>query len=61
MEVFVCAVDNPSQFYIQVISQTNAKLDDLIKEMTEYYDNDENKEGHVLKEVIKKEKHFFVI
>ncbi|OXU30178.1 hypothetical protein TSAR_007631 [Trichomalopsis sarcophagae] len=48
MEVFVCSVENPSQFYIQVIGPTNAKLDPLVKDMTDYYESEENREMHTL-------------
>ncbi|XP_058795820.1 tudor and KH domain-containing protein homolog [Phymastichus coffea] len=51
MDVFVCSVNDPSQFYIQVISDTNAKLDDLIQDMLQYYENEENKEVHALREI----------
>jgi hypothetical protein len=51
IEVFVCACENPSQFYIQVIGPGNALLDDLVKEMTDYYEFEENREIHKLKNV----------
>lgn len=51
MEVFVCSVETPSQFYIQVIGPTNAKLDPLVKDMTEYYESEENREMHALTNV----------
>ncbi|XP_014206920.1 tudor and KH domain-containing protein homolog [Copidosoma floridanum] len=52
-EVFVCSVENPSRFYIQIIGSTNKKLDDLIQEMTNYYQDEETRLNHVLEEQIR--------
>ncbi|KAJ8680678.1 hypothetical protein QAD02_016465 [Eretmocerus hayati] len=51
IEVFVSAAENPSQFYIQVTGHPHTSLDGLVKEMTEYYDCEENREIHSLKNI----------
>lgn len=51
MDVYVSAVKSPSLFWIQVIGPANDDLQHLIEEMTEYYDNEKNREIHSLKKV----------
>ena len=51
MEIFVCAMESPSQFYIQVVGPANASLDELTTEMTIYYESEENREVHTLNKV----------
>lgn len=51
MEVYVSAVKTPSLFWIQVIGPANDDLQHLVDEMTEYYNNKENCEFHILKKV----------
>lgn len=51
MEVYVSAVENPSQFWVQVIGPGAVALDKLVEEMTAYYNNEDNKELHALKKV----------
>lgn len=51
MEVYVSAVTTPNQFWIQVVGTGTLALDELVKEMTSYYENQENQEMHNLKDV----------
>lgn len=50
-EVFVSAYVHPGQFWVQLISQRGVELDQLVDEMTEYYEKPESKELHALKEI----------
>ncbi|XP_048512732.1 tudor and KH domain-containing protein homolog isoform X1 [Athalia rosae] len=49
VEVFVSAVDSPSQFWVQVVGSGSMALDKLVDEMTAYYNDDANTELHTLK------------
>ena len=40
-QIFVSAFDIPSHFYIQLVTKESSKLDELTKEMTDYYGNPE--------------------
>lgn len=51
MQVFVSAMETPSQFWIQVVGPGTTSLDDLIAEMNAYYNVEENAELHALKNV----------
>ena len=51
MEIYVSAMDNPSKFWVQAYGKGTLELDDLIYKMTKYYENKENAELHVLKNV----------
>lgn len=51
MEVYVSAIENPSQFWVQVAGSGTLCLDELVAEMTAYYENPENQEIHALKDV----------
>lgn len=51
MEVYVSASESPSQFWIQVIGPSMPELDDLVENMTKYYNNEENKILHTLKNI----------
>lgn len=51
MEVYVSAMENPSQFWVQIVGPGTMALDKLVSEMTTYYDNEENYEIHRLKNV----------
>lgn len=51
MEVYVSAVENPGQFWVQVVGPGAVALDKLVTEMTEYYNDEENVELHALKSV----------
>ena len=51
MEVFVSAISNPGCFYVQKIGTKSVELDRLGEEMTDFYNNSENREAHVLTEV----------
>lgn len=46
IEVFVSAVETPNKFWIHVIGPGIQALDDLVSEMTEYYNKAENRELH---------------
>lgn len=56
MEVYVSAVDTPNAFWIHVIGSGIKALDNLVSEMTEYYNKEENRKLHALKKVKKKKK-----
>ncbi|KAK0172744.1 hypothetical protein PV328_006023 [Microctonus aethiopoides] len=51
MEVYVSAVHNPNQFWVQVVGPGILALDELVANMTTYYNNEENRELHSLKNV----------
>ncbi|KAM0736663.1 Tudor and KH domain-containing protein-like protein [Formica fusca] len=51
MEVYVSAMETPNIFWIHVIGPGNTALDNLIFEMTEYYNKEENREFHALKKI----------
>lgn len=51
MEVYISAMQTPSLFWIQVIGSANVDLQHLVDEMTEYYNNEENRELHILKKI----------
>ncbi|XP_043274911.1 tudor and KH domain-containing protein homolog isoform X2 [Venturia canescens] len=51
MDVYVSAIENPSQFWVQVAGSGTLCLDELVAEMTAYYEDVENQEIHALKNV----------
>ncbi|XP_043508777.1 tudor and KH domain-containing protein homolog [Frieseomelitta varia] len=51
MEVYVSAMENPSQFWVQIVGPGTTALDKLVSEMNTYYDNEENYEMHRLKNI----------
>ncbi|CAD1478887.1 unnamed protein product, partial [Heterotrigona itama] len=51
MEVYVSAMENPSQFWVQIVGPGTTALDKLVSEMTTYYDDEENYEIHKLKNI----------
>lgn len=48
MEVYVSAVASPTKFWVQLVGPQSKKLDDMVKEMTTYYSNAENRAKHQL-------------
>ncbi|XP_017858547.1 PREDICTED: tudor and KH domain-containing protein [Drosophila arizonae] len=48
MEVYVSAVASPTKFWVQLVGPQSKKLDDMVKEMTAYYSNAENRAKHQL-------------
>ncbi|SPP79750.1 tudor and KH domain-containing protein homolog [Drosophila guanche] len=48
MEVYVSAVASPTKFWVQLVGPQSKKLDDMVKEMTNYYSSAENRAKHVL-------------
>lgn len=50
-DVFVSALENPGQFWVQLVSQRGVELDQLVDNMTEYYSKPENQELHTLQEI----------
>ncbi|KAK3907750.1 Tudor and KH domain-containing protein-like protein [Frankliniella fusca] len=50
-DVFVSALENPGQFWVQLVSQRGVELDQLVEDMTEYYSKPENQELHTLQEI----------
>ncbi|XP_012227770.1 tudor and KH domain-containing protein homolog isoform X2 [Linepithema humile] len=51
IEVYVSAMESPSKFWIHVVGPGNIALQNLVSEMTEYYDKEENRELHTLKKI----------
>ncbi|CAH0563943.1 unnamed protein product [Brassicogethes aeneus] len=50
-EVYVSAVKDPSQFWVQIVGPKASELDMLVEEMTEYYNKEENRNLHLLDEI----------
>lgn len=48
MEVYVSAVVDPSQFWLQIVGPKANELDQLVEEMTDYYSKQENQEAHAI-------------
>lgn len=46
MEVYVSAVASPSRFWVHIIGKQTKKLDELVKEMTEYYSLESSRQMH---------------
>lgn len=51
IEVYVSAVETPSQFWVQIVGPGITALDKLVSDMNTYYSNKENYEMHKLKSV----------
>nr|CAD7573611.1 unnamed protein product [Timema californicum] len=51
MEVYVSAVEGPSQFWLQVYGPRAIELDHLEMQMTDYYKSEENRKLHAIKEI----------
>ncbi|CAL7951693.1 unnamed protein product [Xylocopa violacea] len=51
MEIYVSAMENPSQFWIQVVGPGTTALDKLVSEMTAYYNDEQNHELHTLRNI----------
>ncbi|OAD53586.1 Tudor and KH domain-containing protein [Eufriesea mexicana] len=51
MEVYVSAMESPSQFWVQVVGPSTTALDKLVSEMTAYYNDEQNHELHILKNI----------
>ncbi|XP_053610279.1 tudor and KH domain-containing protein homolog isoform X2 [Plodia interpunctella] len=51
IEVYVSAVSSPSRFWVQFVGRQVAQLDDLVANMTDYYNNKENRAAHALSSV----------
>ncbi|XP_072745982.1 tudor and KH domain-containing protein homolog isoform X2 [Anoplolepis gracilipes] len=49
--VYVTAVETPNLFWVHVVGPWNETLENLVKEMTEYYNKEENRKNHVLTKV----------
>uniref|UniRef100_A0A182N8N1 Tudor domain-containing protein n=1 Tax=Anopheles dirus TaxID=7168 RepID=A0A182N8N1_9DIPT len=49
MEVFVSTIVSPSKFYVQLVGPQSAELDTLVETMTEYYNQRQNRELHLLR------------
>lgn len=50
LEVYVSAIATPGKFWVQLIGPQTKKLDNLVKELTDYYNVDENREMHRISE-----------
>ncbi|XP_076618490.1 tudor and KH domain containing protein papi isoform X1 [Colletes latitarsis] len=51
MEIYVSAMESPSQFWVQVVGSGTTALDNLVLDMTVYYNENENRELHALRNV----------
>ncbi|XP_076296127.1 tudor and KH domain containing protein papi isoform X2 [Lasioglossum baleicum] len=51
MEVYVSAMDSPSKFWVQIVGRGTTALDKLVSEMTAYYDNEDHRKLHKLKDI----------
>uniref|UniRef100_A0A182JWC0 Tudor domain-containing protein n=1 Tax=Anopheles christyi TaxID=43041 RepID=A0A182JWC0_9DIPT len=49
MEVFVSTIVSPSKFYVQLVGPQSNELDLLVLNMTEYYNQNQNRELHRLR------------
>ncbi|XP_055545488.1 tudor and KH domain-containing protein homolog [Wyeomyia smithii] len=49
LEVFVSAIVSPSRFFLQLVGPQSAELDILVESMTEYYNQPENRELHMIR------------
>ncbi|KAL3274310.1 hypothetical protein HHI36_015713 [Cryptolaemus montrouzieri] len=50
-EVYVSAMTDPSRFWIQIVGPKATQLDQLVEEMTEYYNSPSNQDIHALDSV----------
>ncbi|CAO1303161.1 unnamed protein product [Diamesa serratosioi] len=50
MEVYVSAVNTPNRFWVQLVGQNSTELDLLVDAMTTYYDDNDNKVLHKIRE-----------
>ncbi|XP_075152136.1 tudor and KH domain containing protein papi [Haematobia irritans] len=50
MEVYVSAIASPAKFWVQLIGPQTKKLDDLVANMTAYYNSAENRAMHQIHE-----------
>lgn len=51
MEVYISAMETPSQFWVQVVGPGTTALDKLVSDMTVYYNDEKNHELHKLRNV----------
>lgn len=49
LEVFVSAVVSPSRFYLQLVGPQSTELDILVETMTEYYNQQDNRDLHKIR------------
>ncbi|KFB40048.1 AGAP010171-PA-like protein [Anopheles sinensis] len=49
MEVYVSAIVSPSKFFVQLVGPQSAELDALVDNMTEYYNQSQNRALHTLR------------
>ncbi|XP_055598801.1 tudor and KH domain-containing protein homolog [Uranotaenia lowii] len=49
LEVFVSAVVSPSRFYLQLVGPQSAELDKLVETMTDYYNQEDNRDSHKIR------------
>lgn len=48
LEIYVSAVAHPSKFFVQMVGSQSVELDLLIDAMSEYYNDTENREQHII-------------
>ncbi|XP_031366312.1 tudor and KH domain-containing protein homolog [Apis dorsata] len=51
MEVYISAMETPSQFWVQVVGPGTTALDKLVSDMTVYYNDEKNHELHKLRNI----------
>ncbi|XP_042893332.1 tudor and KH domain-containing protein homolog isoform X2 [Penaeus japonicus] len=51
IEAYVSAVDSAAHFWLQVVGPRSIQLDKLVTQMTEYYEDEDNRELHELEKV----------
>ncbi|KZC10383.1 Tudor and KH domain-containing protein [Dufourea novaeangliae] len=51
MEVYVSAMETPSKFWVQIVGCGTTALDELVSEMTAYYNDEQNYEQHKLTDI----------
>lgn len=50
LEVYVSAVAHPSKFFVQMVGSQSVELDLLIDAMSEYYNDESNRDRHIITE-----------
>nr|XP_033338401.1 tudor and KH domain-containing protein homolog isoform X2 [Megalopta genalis] len=51
MEVYVSAMESPNKFWVQIVGRGTTALDKLVSDMTAYYNEEQNRELHKLKDI----------
>eukprot|EP00096_Caligus_rogercresseyi_P011936 TRINITY_DN4850_c0_g1_i1.p1 TRINITY_DN4850_c0_g1~~TRINITY_DN4850_c0_g1_i1.p1 ORF type:complete len:442 (-),score=127.67 TRINITY_DN4850_c0_g1_i1:384-1709(-) len=51
IEVYVSSIENPQSFYVQKVGPMSVKLDKLVNEMTEFYNEQINREAYTVEKI----------